>query len=820
MCFRSAPGSLGAWNLLVGLLPVGLGLALPRTASAQASDAPLGSAGVVVDSVRVIGGESFVEGQLLSTIGIGASQQVTYRDVQEAERRLWATGRFREIEVTVEGGAPAPVVLVFQVKEHPIVRSLAIEGLRGVSEKESWDEGEVRVDEAYSPGRVAVTKAFIVDALSDRGIPFAQVNERLEETSNGVALTLEVIEGQRVEISDVTFNGNDSFSDDELAGLLSTRKEGFFWWRGGAFNQATLEEDLIDKLPAFYASRGHVDFQVLSDTLVIDPETGKARLEVDVAEGGQYRVASFAVTGNRRFPADQLEQYYVQEEGGLLRTIGLRRDPAQEADGARIFDQNAFQEATTAVSTLYQDAGYLYASVTPEIERLPPAEEGGPPQMALRWNVNEGRQAYIRFVRIEGNEYTHDQVIRDRIVLLPGDLYSQTLLLQSYQAIQGLGFFETPLPFPRLEPDEATGDLDITFEVAEKQTGSVNFGTTMGGYSGVAGFIGYEQPNLFGQAKSGSLRWDFGRYQNNFSVTYSDPALFQSRVSGTLSLFDSKDRFFSFTSGSRKLRGGSTRFGFPVPGSFYTRFYLGYSLSRTEYELRGGVDDTSLFGRPSGTQSQVSVSLARNTTDHPLFPTVGSRQSWTGEFNGGILGGDGNFSKHRFEGSWWVPIGQVGGGRPGSRPIVFALGLRANVGAIFGNAEAFPFERFWMGGVQFGERLRGYEETTVTPLGYIPRASGTVQEAQRLGDAFLLVGADYVIRLSDVISLSAFFEAGNVWRSPMEIYPSRLRRSAGIGVEMVTPFGPFGLDYAYGFDRSDPGWQFHFRMGGSAGSGF
>ena len=37
--------------------------------------------------------------------------------------------------------------------------------------------------------------------------------------------------------------------------------------------------------------------------------------------------------------------------------------------------------------------------------------------------------------------------------------------------------------------------------------------------------------------------------------------------------------------------------------------------------------------------------------------------------------------------------------------------------------QRFPFERFWMGGVQFGHPLRGYEETTVTPLGYIPECT-------------------------------------------------------------------------------------------------
>ena len=50
-----------------------------------------------------------------------------------------------------------------------------------------------------------------------------------------------------------------------------------------------------------------------------------------------------------------------------------------------------------------------------------------------------------------------------------------------------------------------------------------------------------------------------------------------------------------------------------------------------------------------------------------------------------------------------------------------ALGLSLRGGAIFGDVSAFPFDRFWMGGVQFGQQLRGYDETAITPLGYFER---------------------------------------------------------------------------------------------------
>jgi outer membrane protein assembly factor BamA len=155
----------------------------------------------------------------------------------------------------------------------------------------------------------------------------------------------------------------------------------------------------------------------------------------------------------------------------------------------------------------------------------------------------------------------------------------------------------------------------------------------------------------------------------------------------------------------------------------------------------------------------------------------------------------------------------LGGSQPGSRPIRFALGLSADAGALFGDASRFPFERFWLGGVQFGKPLRGYDETTITPNGYFPREDGSIALQDRMGDAYVRLSAEYAMRLNDNISASLFYEAGNVWRRAVEINPTRLYRSAGVGLTLVTPFGPIGLDYAYGFDRTDPGWKLHFKFG-------
>lgn len=785
-------------------------LALP--VSAQQADR------VVVDSVVVEGNVRLERDAIVAQLPFAQGDTVGYRDIADAQKRLWQSRQFADLRVfAVDAPTPGHAVLRLEVTEHPLVRRVVVEGLRNADADLVEDSAGVADGEPFSPQGVVRARQVLRDALADEGIPFARIDERqvaVEGLPGVIDLYIDVEEGNRVTVAGVEIQGNREISTAEIVGSMATRPEGFWWFQGGTYDEASYEQDLQGSIPDLYRSRGYLDMQILSDTLVIDPETGKARLELQIEEGPRYRVAALAIEGNDVFTDEQLEGYFRPQRGGLLASLGIAGGAREDEETlGRIFDAVAFEEAQANIQQLYGNEGYIFAQIQPVVTKQPARVDGDDPTVALTVQIAEGPLSFVNTISIVGNDYTYERVIRDQILMLPGDVFSQDRLLQSYQSINSLGFFQTPLPIPDIETDEETGEVDITFRVEEQQTGAINFGTSVGGGIGLAGFIGYDQPNLFGQAKSGSLRWDFGRFVNNFTMSYTDPQLFQTRTTGTIQLFNSRDRFFSFQSGQRRRIGGSLRFGFPVPGTRRTRLFVGYSLSRTEYDLANSANDQSLFGLPPGTQSQLSVGLTRTTLNHPVFPTSGSRQSWNIELNGGVLGGDGRFTRHLLEGTWWLPIGQAGGDAQGGRPILFALGTTVRGGAVFGNADAFPFDRFWMGGVQFGQQLRGYDETSITPLGFFPERSRGVSDIDRLGNAFLSVTAELAMRLNDNISLSTFMDAGNTFADPLDVDVSRLFRGAGVGLQLVTPFGPIGLDYAYGFDKPVPGWQLHFRMG-------
>ena len=185
--------------------------------------------------------------------------------------------------------------------------------------------------------------------------------------------------------------------------------------------------------------------------------------------------------------------------------------------------------------------------------------------------------------------------------------------------------------------------------------------------------------------------------------------------------------------------------------------------------------------------------------------------------SGGPLGGKGNFQRVDLESRFYAPLGQVGGAGSGSQ-VKFVLGLSTRSGFVFGSSPFFD-QLFTLGGTQFFIPLRGYDEASITPFGYDPNASGQGASPNAFGKAFFTMTGELGMRVSQMLYLSAFFDAGNVWRRPAEYNPTRLFRGAGLGVAIVSPLGPIGLDYAYGFDRKDifgrphPGWKLHFKLG-------
>jgi outer membrane protein insertion porin family len=789
--------------LLIGAL-LGLLAANPlRAQEGGQQPAPAAPPAPKLDSIGVEGNVRLSASQIIGSSGLLVGQPTNYRDIQRSITALFRTGQFDNVAIRQGDDSGGRVVLVIQVKERPVLSRWVVKGAERVSERAVKERVKLSSGRPIDRAAVERSRAGIDSMYHSRGYYAARV--RVIETQPGpgqIGIVFDIDEGARVAISEVTVDGNEHYPDKAVVKHMATRPEGFFWWQKGQYDDDKLQEDIRERLPSWYGSHGYVDFQVTHDTIMVDSLNGKAVLNLSVEEGPAYRIGTFQIVGNRRFSTEDLMTIYP---------FGANGGTGQP------FNSTEWSSATENVSTLYSNNGYIYAQVTPEESRR--AGPDGEPLIDLKWNIREGQPATINKINIVGNDVTHERVIREAVVLVPGQLFNRDALIQSYRNIANLGFFQQPMANPDVKPTDNGVDVDITFRVEEKRTGNINFGASLGQGTGVGGFLGLEEPNLFGRGKRGRLMWSFGKNINDFTLSYTDPAIRETRTSGTLTLFNSRQRFTVGDLGQRRQIGGSLQLGFPFLGSRYTRVYASYGLQRIEF-TGGSADLRARYNCAKCTRSTVGGSIVRDTRFGLPFATGGAYTNVALEFNGGILGGTGNYRKLDLEGRYYAPLGSAGGNAQLGSGVQFVLGLTAKSGFIFGDAGPFFTELYSMGGTQFGIPLRGYDEFSITPYGFDPTAGGNAAAGvNAFGKAYAAFTVEAGARVSQSLYFSTFLDAGNVYRSASQYDPSRLFRGAGVGAAVLSPLGPIGIDLGYGFDRvkadgsPNPGWKLHFKLG-------
>ncbi len=772
------------------------------------------------ESIVVAGNARVDTASIRATSGLAAGTQLNVHDIQTGIKALYATGQFEDVQIICRVAPTASkATIVIQVRERPTLTDYKIVGANRDSPKDVKEKLAFATGAPVDPGKIAKAITSVDSLYESNGYYLATIKAESTVTNGKLSITFRIDEGRRLAISGIRINGNTQVPDADIVAVMDTKPEGFLFTRNGELDDAKYAGDLSEKIPQLYASRGYIDFRILKDTLIVDRARGKGLIDITVSEGPRYEVGSFEVIGNRRFSTEQIKAFYPFGDSQQTTVVQKATSVIRRSyvNPANTFDEARWDDAQQKLTEAYNDEGYIYANIRPVTERVPGT--GPVRKVNLRWEIDERSPAIVNRIEIAGNDYTHESCIREQIVLAPGQVFNRNYLIRSYQNIGNLNFFETPMPAPETRPSGDQGDVDIVFNVKEKRTGNVNFGASMGQGTGLGGFIGLDQPNLLGRCKRAQLQWNFGRFINDFSATYSDPNIRQSRVSGSFTAYHSRARFQLADLGQAIRTGGQVQLGFPVPQSIYTRLFVSYGGEKVRYD-NSGLLGTVADACKSCFRSTLGLTAQHDTRTGLPFPADGGLQSFNAQFNGGPLGGTAAFQRYTTELRSYAPIGRIGGSLLGGEPMMFVVGLSARAGALFGNPGPFFYSQsFSLGGTQYGEPLRGYDEFSITPNGYNPSADQTQASKSSFGNAFFVGTTELGLRVNQSLYLNTFFEGGNVWNKPREFDPTRLFRSFGFGVSTLSPLGPLGVDIGYGFDKIDtqgrpaPGWKLHFKLG-------
>ncbi|HEY2386643.1 MAG TPA: outer membrane protein assembly factor BamA [Candidatus Binatia bacterium] len=695
-------------------------------------------------------------------------------------RAIYGMGFFENVEVERRPSAEG-IVLVFRVRERPLVVDVKIEGNKKVHTEDLETALKVRPRTILDSEKL---RRGVLDAkkvYEEKGYLDATITPKMapSETPNEITLTYTIDEGQLIRIQHIEFEGNQAFSDSKLKRIITTKEEWFLssFTGAGVLNKETLKTD-TERVTAWYYDNGYINVRV--DEPEVERKPDGLYVTIKIAEGDVFAVGKIGFAGDVRNDLD-LQKDLDLNTGETFRTSKLRQDILKLTDK-------------------YGDVGYAFVNIEPETDVDPDKKT-----VDVTYRIDEGPDVTIDKIIITGNTKTRDKVVRRELKVEEQQRFSGTKLKKSRDALNRLGFFqEVNLTTQRGRSEEK---LNLQVDVKEGQTGALTAGAGFSSADNLLFNARVSENNLFGLGYRAVLNADFGSIRQNFIGSFTDPYFMDIPLQATVDGFRWRLDYTDFT---RSGTGGSVRLLYPLTEFGYDRFAGRFSLEEVrvgaEYRLEDA--DISNLNRRSPPAvvaeeghtliSAIRPILSRNTLNSLFDPTRGSTEELSVEYAG--LGVSTEYVKVDVRGraywpiykspSWGTTVFSIGGA------FGFGRGDRGDSGH-----ELPLIERYFPGGIN---SIRGFQTRTLGPRQSIFNAQGQVVQSDPIGGSLqLVVNNEIIFPIVEQLGLKGvvFFDAGNAWLYSDGYDLADLRYAAGAGLRWQSPMGPIRIELGYPLNK-------------------
>ena len=706
-----------------------------------------------VAQVQIEGNRRVATAAIRGAISINPGDIVTHEQVDTNVRNIYALGGFYNITARVDV-VQGSNILVFDLQELPLVRTLEFQGNKKLSDQKLRDRISLRPPFIFDHNRVRSSVQELENAYIKDGYHIVDIETQLTTDDRGEATLAYLIdEGRKIRIKNIDFIGNNVLSKRALLKSMETKERWFLSWLTGrgVYLDDVMELD-VERIKMAYYDIGYQDVIVQQPQVTL-VEDKHLNIEIEIDEGPQYRVGNVGVSGDLLFPEDQLMKQVKLQEGEVFSRLELR-------------------DSIVALTDLYADSGYAYVNVVPLTTK-----RSDELLFDIELEIEQGVQVSIERVDISGNVRTRDKVIRRQIPVIEGELYSSSKLSEANRRIRNLGFFEEVQVTDR--PGSAEDLSVVEVSVEERLTGTFSIGL---GYSSVDKLMAQgsiTQENFLGRGLDLSLSGSIGSKSTTYSLSVSDPYFLDTEWTLGGEVYRSRREYRDYDD---HRTGGAIRAGHPV--SRNSRVFLTYRYEQKEIRNLSAVALNNPFiveqaGR--STLSSITTQWVRNSTDFYEDPSRGGVTRISLEYAG--LGGTEHFlrpiASHRhffplFWGTVFSAHGEIG-------YIASTRGDDVSLG-----------ERFFLGGIR---NIRGFKTREVGP-----------QEDNVFvgGEKMAYFNLEYLFPLYRPLGLQGviFYDTGNAWRDS-ENYFSDMRHSAGAGIRWRSPLGPLRFEWGYNLDPRD-----------------
>lgn len=720
----------------------------------------------VISDIRVEGLQRTEAGTVFNYLPMQVGDVMSDEKAAQAIKSLYSTGFFKDVRIENDGD-----VLVVTVQERPSISQIDFSGNKSFPTdkvKEGLKQIGIAEGQIFDKSLLDRAEQEIKRQYLSQGKYSAEVKATSSPLErNRVSIRFEIVEGPAAKIRDINIVGNHLFKTEDLrANFLLTTPNWMSWWnKDDQYSKQKLTADL-EALRSFYMNQGYLEFSIDSTQVSISPDKRDVYITVNITEGEKYNISKTKLAGEMLLPEEDLRKLINIQDGD-------------------VFNRQKVTDASKNINDKLGEEGYAFANVNavPEINKLEHT-------VAFTFFVDPGRKVYVRRINVQGNTRTRDAVVRREMRQLESAWYAGDKIKRSKERIQRLNFFDTV----ELETPSVPGindQVDMTVTVAEKATGSVQFGAGLSSSDGVVLGFNVNQPNFLGTGNRVALQVNTSSYNTVYSLSYTDPYFTPDGISRGFDVYrrdvdTSRRNSSTLNVGTYNSQsyGVGMRFGMPLSEMDFLS--AGVTLDMTNVDLSADSPIQYLrFCENSSGCSSNSVVLNAGWTfdsrDNILFPRRGVLQRLSGDVS--LPGLDLQYYKVSYQHSWFKDMG---------KDFTLMLNGEAGYAKSYGGKNYPFFKNFYAGGVN---SVRGFLNSSLGPRDINPISGSdfAIGGTKRLvGNVELFMPVPFVSQ-SNQFRLSAFVDGGGVFGENDSINSDYLRFSTGVGVTWVSPFGPLKL---------------------------
>ena len=580
-----------------------------------------------------------------------------------------------------------------------------------------------------------------------------------------VDIFMQIEEGQKYYLRNVTWVGNTLYPSEQLNFLLQMKK-------GDVYNQKLLEERTMtddDAIGNLYYNNGYLFYSL--EPVEVNIVGDSIDLEMRIYEGRQATINKVSINGNDRLYENVVRRELRTRPGELFSREDLMRS-MREIQQMGHFDPEQIQpdiqprpeDGTVAI-------GYdLVSKANDQVE----------------FSAGWGQTGIIGKLSLKFTNFSLSNLLHPgenyRGILPQGDGQTLTISGQTnakYYQSYSVSFYDPWFGGKRPNAFSVSAFYSRQTDISSRYYNSAYMNSYYNSY--YSGMYGYGMYN-------------YGNY-NNYENYYDPDKSIQ--MYGLAVMF------------GKRLKWPDDYFQFMA-----TLNYQLYMMHDWDYFLvnNGNCHNINL-----------ELMLQRNSIDNPLYTRKGSQfmlsvaatppySLFDGKDYASMSSSDPDkykfieYHKWKFKAKIFSPLAPLTVKRT---PVLMTRVEYGFLGTYNKNKKS-PFETFYMGGdgmsgysstyAQETIGLRGYENGSIAGNGgYNSYGYAYSRLAMELRYPFLLEPSSTIYGL-------VFVEAGNAWTDLKNFNPFNLKRSAGVGVRIFLPMiGLMGLDGSYGFDEPNYG---------------